>query len=773
MDVITNFLTDLRAFFGFSLPLILSVYSISFLAFYFFGFNKTNLRINFTLTLILFFALFILGNLKAENEITKYFVYTSDNSLGGSLGQQLQSNSIIAFYSTSLFFVLIILLSISPKNVIKAFLNSGLIFIMIVTLGIRSFLSLSQKFGNKDKIYISNNPTPQKIISPQFTNNSDESVNSSNDDELNPDNFNDNNTPQNNFSKLDSESNSKWFQKKSNTYKNDDILIKNKDNSTSYFNSQDSENSNYNLNIPDSKISDENLNYIPNSTNLNNNLKKEYLPSIDLLSDLEEVSISQEEIDETAENIKKTLDQYDVEVEIGQVQPGPVVTLYGLIPGWIKKSKKEKQFDSEGNPLVDEKGKQILKEVERKNRVKVDSIFAREKDLSLALKTPSIRIETPVLGESLVGIEVPNPNPGVIGIKSMLKSTDYQNIFKKHDSLPIALGKGSGGDNISIDLTKMPHLLIAGATGSGKSVCMNSIVSSLIYSKSPDQLRLMLVDPKRVELTQYNGIPHMISPVIVELDSVAKIFRGVINEMFKRYKLMESKSVRNISELNSKFPNSMPYLVIVIDELADLMMTSGAEIERSICRLAQLGRATGIHLVVATQRPSVDIVTGLIKSNFPSRISFSVTSSVDSRTILDTTGAEKLLGKGDMLYLPVDGVSSARLQGCFINDQEISNLVDFWKNKLVDNYNYEINIFENMENDDGNVTEEHLSSDKDVLFNDAVSLARNTKKLSISLLQRKLRIGYPRAARLMDELEEEGIVGPQLESAKSRDVIIN
>tara|TARA_Y100001936_G_scaffold186860_1_gene184819 strand:- start:3422 stop:4273 length:852 start_codon:yes stop_codon:yes gene_type:complete len=283
----------------------------------------------------------------------------------------------------------------------------------------------------------------------------------------------------------------------------------------------------------------------------------------------------------------------------------------------------------------------------------------------------------------------------------------------------------------------------------------------------------MLVDPKRVELTQYNGIPHMISPVIVELDSVAKIFRGVINEMFKRYKLMESKSVRNISELNSKFPNSMPYLVIVIDELADLMMTSGAEIERSICRLAQLGRATGIHLVVATQRPSVDIVTGLIKSNFPSRISFSVTSSVDSRTILDTTGAEKLLGKGDMLYLPVDGVSSARLQGCFINDQEISNLVDFWKNKLVDNYNYEINIFENMENDDGNVTEEHLSNDKDVLFNDAVSLARNTKKLSISLLQRKLRIGYPRAARLMDELEEEGIVGPQLESAKSRDVIIN
>ena len=423
---------------------------------------------------------------------------------------------------------------------------------------------------------------------------------------------------------------------------------------------------------------------------------------------------------------------------------------------------------------MDERGKHILKEFETKNRVKVDSIMAREKDLSLALKTPSIRIETPVLGESLVGIEVPNPNPGVIGIKSLIKSNLYQEMTNNNDSLPIALWKGSGGDNVSIDLTKMPHLLIAGATGSGKSVCMNAIVSSLIYSKTPDQLRLLLVDPKRVELTQYNGIPHMISPVIVELDSVAKVFRGIINEMFKRYKLMESKSVRNISELNKKFPNSMPYLVIVIDELADLMMTSGVEIERSICRLAQLGRATGIHLVVATQRPSVDIVTGLIKSNFPSRISFSVSSSIDSRTILDTTGAEKLLGKGDMLYLPVDGSMPSRLQGCFINDEEIKNLVDFWKRFDSQSYNYDINIFQNIENQkEENNTYNSSNIEKDSLFNDAVAMAKSTKKLSISFLQRKLRIGYPRAARLMDELEEEGIVGPMKDSAKSRDVIIN
>ena len=544
-----------------------------------------------------------------------------------------------------------------------------------------------------------------------------------------------------------------------------DTIIKNRNNSNTYFGD-----------ITNSDIDKTPLSDNEKDPELASEMNKNdtFSPSLDLLQDLKEVSISQEELDATASNIKKTLKEYDVEIEIGQIQPGPVVTLYGLIPGWIKRTKKEKQFDIDGNPLLDERGKHILKEFETKNRVKVDSIMAREKDLSLALKTPSIRIETPVLGESLVGIEVPNPNPGVIGIKSLIKSNLYQDMTNNNNSLPIALGKGSGGDNISIDLTKMPHLLIAGATGSGKSVCMNSIVSSLIYSKTPDQLRLLLVDPKRVELTQYNGIPHMISPVIVELDSVAKVFRGVINEMFKRYKLMESESVRNISELNKKFPNSMPYLVIVIDELADLMMTSGVEIERSICRLAQLGRATGIHLVVATQRPSVDIVTGLIKSNFPSRISFSVSSSIDSRTILDTTGAEKLLGKGDMLYLPVDGSMPSRLQGCFINDEEIKNLVDFWKRFDSQSYNYDINIFQNLENQkEENNAYNSSNIEKDSLFNDAVSMAKSTKKLSISFLQRKMRIGYPRAARLMDELEEEGIVGPMKDSAKSRDVIIN
>jgi S-DNA-T family DNA segregation ATPase FtsK/SpoIIIE len=546
------------------------------------------------------------------------------------------------------------------------------------------------------------------------------------------------------------ESNLLWINNE--TKIEDTTKIKDRQNSTSYFDS-------------DSKKEP--------VKQLSKNTKSYNLPSIDLLDDLKEIAISESEINATAQKIQNTLQQYDVDVEIGQVQPGPVVTLYGLKPGWIIKTKKEKQFDSDGNVMTDENGRQIMKEVESKNRVRVDAIISREKDLSLALKTPSIRIETPVLGESLVGIEVPNPNPGIIGIKSLIKDSSFENLLLQKDSLPIALGKGSGGDNITIDLTKMPHLLIAGATGSGKSVCVNAVVSSLIYSRSPDQLRLLLVDPKRVELTQYNGIPHMVTPVIVELDAVAKVFRGIINEMFKRYKLLESHSVRNISELNKKFSNAMPYLVIVIDELADLMMTSGVEIERSICRLAQLGRATGIHLVIATQRPSVDVVTGLIKSNFPSRVSFSVSSSIDSRTILDTTGAEKLLGKGDMLYLPIDASLPFRLQGCFINDSEISKLVNFWRNNSFMNSQYEINVFDDLNQINESTSNGNSDRNKDSLYNDAVGLAKSTKKLSISFLQRKLRIGYPRAARLMDELEEEGIVGPMQDSIKSRDVIIN
>lgn len=763
MDIINNLILDIKNIFGFAFPIFLGIYSLIFLGFYFIGLNKFYLRFNITLLFIFLFVFFMLANFRGDNIFTTYFISSSDTSLAGTFGQKFQLNSILKFYITSSMFLILILFSISPIKLSKLTFNFSLILLMFITLMFTTLLNIL-KIRKNENIIISQTPIPQTIdMNANIIEQSIPLKETVRDIESTNEVSETSNETHNEISDTNVKYNSLWSN--NDMISAQDIVIKNRKNSNNYFGDITNSDINKTLLVNNEKDSEFDSEMNENDT---------FSPSLDLLQDLKEVSISQEELDTTASKIKKTLKEYDVEVDIGQIQPGPVVTLYGLIPGWIKRTKKEKQFDIDGNPLLDERGKHILKEFETKNRVKVDSIMAREKDLSLALKTPSIRIETPVLGESLVGIEVPNPNPGVIGIKSLIKSNLYQEMTNNNDSLPIALGKGSGGDNVSIDLTKMPHLLIAGATGSGKSVCMNAIVSSLIYSKTPDQLRLLLVDPKRVELTQYNGIPHMISPVIVELDSVAKVFRGIINEMFKRYKLMESKSVRNISELNKKFPNSMPYLVIVIDELADLMMTSGVEIERSICRLAQLGRATGIHLVVATQRPSVDIVTGLIKSNFPSRISFSVSSSIDSRTILDTTGAEKLLGKGDMLYLPVDGSMPSRLQGCFINDEEIKNLVDFWKRFDSQSYNYDINIFQNIENQkEENNTYNSSNIEKDSLFNDAVAMAKSTKKLSISFLQRKLRIGYPRAARLMDELEEEGIVGPMKDSAKSRDVIIN
>ncbi|CAI8027964.1 DNA translocase FtsK [Geodia barretti] len=310
--------------------------------------------------------------------------------------------------------------------------------------------------------------------------------------------------------------------------------------------------------------------------------------------------------------------------------------------------------------------------------------------------------------------------------------------------LPVALGKGTGGENIALDLAKMPHLLIAGATGSGKSVALNAIVAGLLMERSPAEMRMLLVDPKRVELTPYNGIPHLLCPVIVEVDQVVGMLKGVINEMMTRYRQMEEIGVRNIEGRLRCGTVAMP--------------------------LAQLGRATGIHLILATQRPSVDVVTGLIKANFPSRISFGVTSHIDSRTILDTNGAEKLLGKGDMLYLPRDAARPMRAQGAFISDKEIDRLIDFWQTTpraWVPNVN-----LRPVSQDDSEDSDADFSASTDALFDKAVELAHTQKKLSTSLLQRRLRIGYPRAARLMDELEENGVVSAG-DGSKSRDVIIN
>ena len=494
-------------------------------------------------------------------------------------------------------------------------------------------------------------------------------------------------------------------------------------------------------------------------------------PSLDILNAVPEGGISQQQIDETAQNIKSTLADYGVEVEIGETHPGPTVTMYGLVPGWIRRQKQVTVTDDDGRPVLNEQGKRITKRVETRTRVKVEAIASREKDLSLALRTPSIRIETPALGKSLVGIEIPNPNPSLVTLRGAMEGAAYRKL-RESAQLPVALGKGSGGEAVIIDLAKMPHLLVAGATGSGKSVCVNTILSGLIMEKTPAELRLLLIDPKRVELTPYNGIPHLLTPVVVETDQVVGLLKGLIAEMMNRYRRMEEAGVRNIASYNRKMPEEMPYLVVAIDELADLMMTASFDVEQSLCRLAQMGRATGIHLIVATQRPSVDVVTGLIKANFPSRISFGVTSQIDSRTILDTAGAEKLLGKGDMLYQAVDAARPERVQGVFISDEEVEDLVEFWKTtpwlplppvSLHTSGDGDVGVGDaGMDDDDG---------DRDEMLDKAIELAHTQKKLSTSLLQRRLRIGYPRAARLMDQLEEEGLIGPS-DGSKSRDVII-
>ena len=493
-------------------------------------------------------------------------------------------------------------------------------------------------------------------------------------------------------------------------------------------------------------------------------------PGIEMLRQAPEMSISTTELKDTAETITQTLGEYGVEVEVGHVRPGPTVTMYGLVPGWIRRTRVVKPVDKDGLPLRDESGRQITKREEQKTRVKVDSILAREKDLALALRTPSIRIETPAMGKSLVGIEVPNPNPSLVTLRNVMESREFQKL-RKDAHLPIALGRGSGGEAVCFDLAKMPHLLVAGATGSGKSVCLNAIVSCLITEKTPVEARLLLVDPKRVELTPYNGVPHLLAPVIVETDTVVGFLKGLIREMFGRYRMMEEEGVRNIEAYNKRTKDHMPYLCVVIDELADLMMTAAFDVEQSLCRLAQLGRATGIHLIIATQRPSVDVVTGLIKANFPSRISFGVTSQVDSRTILDTAGADKLLGRGDMLYLPLDASKPSRVQSVFIGDDEIGDIVDFWKKSPWPPLR-EIDLLGVEEFDEDGGEEAGNVPDRDDMFNKAIELAQTHRKLSTSLLQRRLRIGYPRAARLMDQLEEEGVVGPG-DGSKSRDVIIN
>ena len=407
--------------------------------------------------------------------------------------------------------------------------------------------------------------------------------------------------------------------------------------------------------------------------------------------------------------------------------------------------KEVKERDRDGNVGI------RLEEVS-KTRVKVERITSLANDLALALAASSIRIEAPVPGTSVVGVEVPNTISSSVSLRGVIETTAFQKL-EARSKLTLALGKGAGGEAISADLTKMPHLLIAGATGSGKTVCLNSIICCLLLHNTPNEIKFIMVDPKRVELTPFNSIPHLAVPVIVNTDKALSALRWLNQEMDKRYQVLATSGARNIEAYNRNRQGTekLPCLVLVIDELADLMMAGFDEVEHILCRLAQLSRATGIHLVVATQRPSVDVVTGLIKANFPTRISFAVTSQIDSRTILDIGGAEKLLGRGDMLYMPTEAAKPKRLQGCFVSDAEIERLVYFWGSQQQEEATQlkieELTAYPTAARRGG--------FPPDSLLDAARQLAQEHKHISTSFLQRRLRIGYPRAARIMEQLEEE------------------
>lgn len=438
-----------------------------------------------------------------------------------------------------------------------------------------------------------------------------------------------------------------------------------------------------------------------------------------------------------SKRIQKTLSTFGIDVEMTEAKVGPTVTQYTFKPA---------------------------------PGVKLSKITALQDNLSLALAAHPLRIEAPIPGQSLVGLEVPNKQVATVNLRDILESKDF---VARKSSLMISLGKDVAGKPWVVDIAKMPHLLVAGATGSGKSVCLNTIIVSLLYQNTPETLRLILVDPKRVELPTYNGIPHLLTPVITDVKKCVNALKWAIGEMDRRYEILAQAGKRNIASYNEKIEEPMPYIVIVIDELADLMVVAAAEIETSIIRLTQMARAVGIHIVLATQRPSVDVITGLIKANVPARIAFSVASLTDSRTILDTPGAEKLIGRGDMLFLTADLGKPRRIQGAFISDDEIKKIVRYLKDALELPVEYNEEIVQ-KQGSGGSVSNSDFSfSDDggDELFEDAKEVVIRAQKASASLLQRRLRVGYARAARLIDLLEEAGIVGAA-QGSKPREILI-
>lgn len=466
-----------------------------------------------------------------------------------------------------------------------------------------------------------------------------------------------------------------------------------------------------------------------------------HYPPLSLLSENITGKADRGDVKNNAAIIERTLEAFGITAKVVEINYGPAVTQYAL---------------------------------EVSIGTKLSKINALSNDLALALAAPTgqIRIEAPIPGRSLVGIELPNRAPEFVSLRKMLEADSMKNSKSK---LAVALGLDVSGNPVTGDIAKMPHVLIAGSTGSGKSVCINAFISSILFRASPQEVKFIMVDPKRVELTGYNGIPHLLSPVIVEPDKVLSALKWSMAEMDRRYKLFAEVGARNIETYNelSGF-QAVPYIVIIIDELADVMMYAQVEAEDAITRIAQMARATGIHLVLATQRPSVDVITGLIKANVPTRVSFAVSSMIDSRVIIDGPGAEKLLGRGDMLFIPPDQAKPTRIQGAFVSDKEIKQLIDFLKKQGVQpQYTDEVTTMPVGKKGRGGSTFISPNGEsRDDLFEEAVRLITQFNNASASFLQRKLSVGYARAARILDELQSAGIVGPA-DGAKPRDILIS
>lgn len=476
--------------------------------------------------------------------------------------------------------------------------------------------------------------------------------------------------------------------------------------------------------------------------------REEDLPPLGILLADSAIRADERTVNQTAGLIMKTLAEFGIPATVIGYRVGPAVTQFAVQPGFIKK------------PGSDEEDVQQMK-------VRVAQIAALEKDLALALSAQRLRIEAPVPGKPYVGVEVPNTHSSLVRLKALLESDSF---YKTGAPLAIALGRDVSGNPLVADLARMPHLLIAGATGSGKSVCITSIAACLAMNNAPEDLRMVMIDSKMVELIRFNGLPHLYGKVETNLERIMGVLRWVVVEMEHRYRLLESARARDLDAYNRKMVRSeegkpLPRIVVMIDELADLMMSAPDQTEHNLVRLAQMARATGIHLVVATQRPSTDVVTGLIKANFPARLAFAVASGIDSRVILDANGAETLLGRGDMLFLNPEVGNPIRAQGVMVTDMEIERIISYWQ-KQVEGPVEETPPWEKLLQEPG-------EGEDDGLIEQAVSIVRQSQRASASLLQRRLRIGYPRAARLLDQLEKMGVVGPSQGGGREREVLLS